>query len=133
MRGRRTGLLLTLILLVAAIPAVLACCVHGPDADARADAAPRPSAVHAVLILDPVSQAPSTRGCVDQAAPTQNPYIETPVGGGGGPAASGRSAEAAVDKDAVVASATAYSVRRSALGADGTGPPLWLSTCVSRT
>ncbi|HWG25552.1 hypothetical protein [Actinospica sp.] len=128
MRRRTTGLLLALILLVAAVPAVLECCFHAPDRDAHAEAGRA-----AVVQLLSTPSAPSTRGCVDQAGPTQNPYIETASGSGGGTSAASRSAEATIDDDAALSAAIAYYSRHSALAADSTGPPLWLSTCVSRT
>ena len=132
MRGRRTGLLLTLILLAAAIPAVLACCLHGPNWSTNA-AADEPNHAASVVRLLPPSQTPATRGCADQAGPTQTPYIETTTDGAGRAPASTRSTEAALDSAASPIRATTHSVPRSTLAADSTGPPLWLSTCVSRT
>jgi hypothetical protein len=132
MRGRRTGLLLTLILLAAAIPAVLACCLHGPDRPAHT-AADAPYHAAPVVRLLPPTQTPATRGCADQAGPTQTPYIETTTDGTGRTPASTRSTEAAVDSAASPTRATTHSVPSSTLAADSTGPPLWLSTCVSRT
>ncbi|MBR7827731.1 hypothetical protein KDK95_15535 [Actinospica sp. MGRD01-02] len=130
-RSRATGLCLALILLVAAVPAVLDCCLHG-HLRTQHSAALR----HLPLAVDETTDASTARGntargCADQAAPTQNPYIETASGGGGG-------APATRSSDIVAASVAtpalvAYGARRTTRAADSTGPPLWLSTCVSRT
>lgn len=131
MRSRATGLCLALILLVAAVPAVLDCCLHSQARTQHAAAAHRlPPAVDETAGTG-TARSNAARGCVDEAAPTQNPYIETASGGGG-------SAPATRSSDIVAASVAApalvaYSARHTTRAADSTGPPLWLSTCVSRT
>jgi hypothetical protein len=123
MRSRVTGLFLAVILLAAAVPAVLGCCLHPPD-----HGTPRAAVSHSV----PAYPDGAVRRCVDRAAPMQNPYIETTTTGRGSAPASARGADATVTRVALPITA-ARTARRTALTADGTGPPLWLSTCVSRT
>jgi hypothetical protein len=121
MRTRVATLLVALILLGAAVPAVLDCCFHGPE-----HGAPRVSAAR--LVLDD-----TVRGCVDQAAPAQTPYIEPTSTGGGAAPASARGVDAADTPYAAAAVDGARSARTTARAPDSTGPPLWLSSCVSRT
>jgi hypothetical protein len=130
-RSRATGLCLALILLVAAVPAALDCCLHGQLRTQHSAAMRRlPLAIDETTDAG-TARGNTVRGCVDQAAPTQNPYIETASGGGGSaPATRGSDvAAASVATPALVA----YSARHTTRAADSTGPPLWLSTCVSRT
>jgi hypothetical protein len=122
MRSRVTGLFLAVILLAAAVPAVLVCCLHQPSLGR-----PRAAVSHSIHAYP----AEAARGCVDGATPTQNPYIEPTTGGGSTPA-SARGADAATTCVGLPLTAT-RTTRRTALAADSTGPPLWLSTCVSRT
>jgi hypothetical protein len=122
MRSRVTALFLAVILLAAAIPAVLGCCLHQPS-----HGMPRAAVSQSV----PAYPADAARGCVDRTAPTQNPYIEPTTGGGSAPA-SARGADATAAYVGLPIAAT-RTTRRTALAADSTGPPLWLSTCVSRT
>ncbi|HTJ68884.1 MAG TPA: hypothetical protein VL551_15220 [Actinospica sp.] len=134
MRRRGTGLLLAFILLVAAIPAVLDCCLHahGPDSDGRTAYA---ASVIRVIDRNAEESAPaaSTRGCVEHASPTQTPYIEPTSGGGANPYTRARVTDVAADSAGVLLAAAPYLARRTGPADDGTGPPLWLSTCVSRT
>ena len=124
MRSRVTGLFLAVILLAAAIPAVLDCCLHQPNRGTPQAAVSQSRSI-------PAYPADTARGCVDHATPTQNPYIEPTTGGGSAPAsARGTDATAAYAAHPVTA---ARAARRTVHFADGTGPPLWLSTCVSRT
>ncbi|HET9171539.1 MAG TPA: hypothetical protein VFN97_19020 [Actinospica sp.] len=119
-----TGLFLALILLGAAVPAVLDCCFRGPQQHGAQNAA------YSRQI--PVLPDDAFRGCVDHAGPTQSPYIETSTGAGAAPA-SARGADSAATPYADRPAAATRAARHSALDADSTGPPLWLSTCVSRT
>lgn len=123
MRSRIAGLFLAVILLVAAIPGVLDCC-HQPSHSTPQAAV---SQSHSI----PAYPADAARGCIDRAAPTQTPYIETTTGSGSAPA-SARSADATTADAALPITAT-RALRRTALTADSTGPPLLLSICVSRT
>src|SRR6266700_5756753 len=118
MRSRITGLFLAVILLAAAVPAALGCCLHPPD-----HGTPRAAVSHSV----PAYSDDAVHGCVDRAAPTQNPYIESTTGGGGTPA-SARGADATTATATILPVTAARTVRRTALTADSTGPPLWLST-----
>ena len=124
MRSRVTGLFLAAILLVAANLAVLDCCLHQPNHDGM----PRAAVSNSV----PAYPADGVFRCVDRTAPTQNPYIETTTTGGGSASARGADATSAAAM-ALPITAARRTARRPALTADGTGPPLWLSTCVSRT
>ena len=123
MRSRVTGLFLAVILLTAAIPAV-GCCLHPPS-----HGMPRA----AVALSVPAYPVDAARGCVDRATATQNPYIETTTTGGGNAPASARGTDATTLVSTALPVTAARTARRIALIADGTGPPLWLSTCVSRT
>ena len=123
MRSRVTGLFLALILLGAAVPAVLDCCFHSPQRGGQNAAFSRSL---------PALPDEAVRGCIDHAGPTQSPYIEPSNGGGAGPA-SARGTDAAPTPYTAQPEAAAHAARRTALDADSTGPPLWLSTCVSRT
>ena len=122
MRSRVTGLFLAVLLLAAAIPALLGCCLHPPD-----HGTPRAAVSHSV----PAYPDGAVRGCAERTAPSQNTYIETATGGSSAPA-SARGADATVTRVALPITAT-RTTRRTVLIADGTGPPLWLSTCVIRT
>jgi hypothetical protein len=169
MRGRYTGLLLALILLMAAIPAVLDCCQHAHGSDRRAlraapgsatlvrvDSVSRSTAAvrvdsvsrstAAVHVADVVRMAnavrpanapqpappTATRGCVEYAAPAQTPYIEPNIGSGTAPAST-RNIDAATDPSHASHAAVPHVGRHDGFVSDATGPPLWLSTCVSRT
>jgi hypothetical protein len=123
MRSRVTGLFLAVILLIAAVPAVLDCCLRQPSHGGT----PQAAVSHSI----PAYPADTARGCVDRATPTQNPYIEPTTGGGSAPA-SARGTDATATYAAHPITAT-RAARRTVHFADGTGPPLWLSTCVSRT
>jgi hypothetical protein len=129
MRRRLTGLLLALILLGLAVPLTLGCCFGAPPAGGPH---PAPKAVAAVAA---VTAATSIRDdCADGTSPAQqSPYIETSNASGARSIDASRSVIATVDALSPSTAATFHSVRRYGVTADDTGPPLWLSTCVSRT
>ena len=127
MRTRLTGLLLALLFLALAVPASLDHCQDSPP---RGGWSSQPQAVAAVSAAPVTSSA--ARECTDPPAPPQNPYIET-SNGSGRSAAISRTSAAADHTVAAMAIVTSSAVRGSDVSADSTGPPLWLSTCVSRT
>ena len=135
MRRRTTGLLLALILLAFAVPATLGCCFGPPGGGphpqhpAITSFSVRADAAEAVLESDTTA----IHDCADHPAPAQTPYIETSNGGSSSGSATSRTANAADDVLVHASAATTHSVRRYGVAADDTGPPLWLSTCVSRT
>lgn len=140
MRGRVTGFLLALVLLALAIPATLGCCFGPPNAGAHARVGV--AASHVVPRADAVVAQPASfeqdtdtavHDCIDHSTPAPNPYIETSNGSGGRGIATSRSAIVAVDVHVPAAAATFHSVRRYSVSAHDTGPPLWISICVSRT
>jgi len=126
MRRRVAGFLLALTLLALAIPATLGGCLGPPNAGAHAHVA-----AAAVLVQD--TSTTLVHDCIDHSAPAPNPYIETSNGSGGGGTATSRTSTAAADLRATSSVATAPIARRYSVAANDTGPPLWLSTCVSRT
>ena len=79
------------------------------------------------------SSSALARDCAEHAAPAQNPYIETSSSSGSNPPAAARGTDAGNAASAALAVLGDSSTRRISRTADGTGPPLWLSTCVSRT
>ena len=145
MRARIAGLLLALTFLLAAVPMLGCCFGAGPGPGAHANAITR---THTFTFQPPtVASAPlndvaqlnqstvrdeSARGCTEHAAPAQTPYIETSSGSGGAPA-SARGSDAAFDDATTTLADAPYSGHRYGVAADDTGPPLWLTTCVSRT
>jgi hypothetical protein len=148
MRTRFTGLLLALLFVVLAAPAGLDHCQDSPPQGwpqaQAAGAAPTASAVHtdpksaeftaAALEFraEDATAASAVHECADRPAPPQNPYIET-SNGSGRTAAVSRTSFAANHIAATSSIVTPSAVRRHDVAADDTGPPLWLSTCVSRT
>jgi len=138
MRRRVTGFLLALVLLALAIPATLGCCFGPPAGGAHPHvaAAASPAVVRAdaaVVRLASFESDTSVHDCIDHSTPAPNPYIETSNGSGGRGIATSRTSTAAVDLLVTPSIASAPVVRRYSVVADDTGPPLWLSTCVSRT
>jgi hypothetical protein len=137
MRRHVTGLILALILLALAVPASLGCCFGPPNAGPHAHVA-SPAVVRAdAVVAQPASfeqdNDTAVHDCIDRSAPAQTPYIETGNGSGGRGIATSRASAAAVDLPVTSSVATAPVVRRYSVAANDTGPPLWLSTCVSRT
>jgi hypothetical protein len=143
MRRPVTGLLLTLILLAVAIPAVVSCC-FGPPSGRGTHPQPPRAAYAAAAAFVAVQQAAqqaaqaqggdtAVRGCADHPAPPQTPYIETNSSTGGAGTVTSRNANAGIDASASRPSATIVPAHRHGAAADDTGPPLWLTTCVSRT
>jgi hypothetical protein len=63
----------------------------------------------------------------------QTPYIETNSNAGGSGTVTSRGFNAGSDASASWPSTTIVSTHRYGAAADDTGPPLWLTTCVSRT
>jgi hypothetical protein len=150
MRTRFTGLLLALLFVVLAAPAGLDHCQDSPPqgwpqaqaaavagiptaSAARAD--PRSAAFTAAALefrAEDAAAASAVHECADCPAPPQNPYIET-SNGSGRTAAVSRASFAANHIAATSSIVTTSAVRQHDVAADDTGPPLWLSTCVSRT
>ena len=139
MRKRYTGLLLSLLFLVLAVPVGLSCCfgsapLHddGWSSHQAQPVAAVAAAVSGTATVTSTAAAPLTHECADHPAPPQNPYIETSNGSGRAAAVSRTSAAASYHAPAM--SALIYTAGRPHdVAADSTGPPLWLSTCVSRT
>ena len=149
MRGRLTGFVLALILLAAAVPATLGCCLGpppggGPHALSQHAHSPRAgyTAFAAARTLDSIAARDSiatqdghsaVRDCADHPAPAQTPYIETNAGGGGRGTVTSRGLHAATDASISSPAAAGVAAHRYGVAADDSGPPLWLRTCVSRT
>jgi hypothetical protein len=125
MSTRLTGLLLALLFLALAVPASLDHCQDSPSHGWS-----QPQAVAAVSAAPVTSSA--VRECTENPAPAQNPYIETSNGSGRSAAVS-RTSATTDHTVAAMTIVTSSAVRGPDVSADGTGPPLWLSTCVSRT
>ena len=125
---RIATLLVALTLLLTAIPILECCYGHARIPATAADAAPN-ARTHVVALV----QDESARGCTDHAAPTQTPYIETSTSGGGSPASTRSATDAAPDPASPTLADGHRDARPHGLAADATGPPLWLTTCVSRT
>jgi len=138
-RPRAAGFLLVLILLVFAVPSTLTCCLRPFDADrgqarqhsVSAAAAVEAVAVAAVVQADPGLPDPSARGCIDHVAIAQAPYID--LSGGSGKTAAPRISGAIIDFSVPLPASAPLPGRRYGVAANDSGPPLWLSTCVSRT
>jgi hypothetical protein len=142
MRTRVAGFLLILILLVFAMPSALTCCRGPSGADKwqqrqhQVSAAAAVEAVAAVAVVqaDPVDSSlpgSSARDCIDHAAAAQALYIE--ASGGSGKTAAPRMSSAIIDPSAPVPASAPLPARRYGVATNDSGPPLWLSTCVSRT
>ena len=131
MRKRYTGLLLSLLFLVLAVPVSLGCCFGSPPLHEAWSHDAQPVAAVAAALTG-AEATPLTHECADHPAPPQNPYIETSNGSGRAAAVSRTSAPASYTA-AATSSVTSTAARLHDVDADSTGPPLWLSTCVSRT
>jgi hypothetical protein len=138
MRRPVTGFFLALILLAVAVPAAVGCCFGPPPGHG---AQPPPKAAYAAaaafVIEQQAAQAQNAdqavRGCADHPAEPQTPYIETNSNAGGSGTVTSRGFNAGSDTSASWPSTTIASTHRYGAAADDTGPPLWLTTCVSRT
>jgi hypothetical protein len=139
MRRPVTGLLLALILLAVAVPAALSCCFGPPPGQGPHPHPPKAAyaAAAAFIVAQQAAQAqdedPAVRGCAEHPAPPQTPYIETNSSTGGAGTVTSRNANAGIDASASWPSTTIVPAHRHGAAADDTGPPLWLTTCVSRT
>ena len=122
MSTRLTGLLLALLFLALAVPASLDRCQDSPSHGWS----------QAQVVADDSATSSAVRECTEHPAPAQNPYIET-TNGSGRSAAVSRAAATTDHTVAAMTIVTSAAARASDVSADGTGPPLWLSTCVSRT
>jgi hypothetical protein len=140
MRRAVTGFFLALILLAVAVPAAVSCCFGPPPGHGAHPQPPKAAyaaAAAAFVVVQQAAQArdadPEVRGCADHPAPPQTPYIETNSNTGGSGTVTSRGVNAGSDASASWPSTTVVSAHRYGAAADDTGPPLWLTTCVSRT
>jgi hypothetical protein len=135
MRRPVSGFLLALILFAVAVPAAVSCCFGPPPGQGAHAQPPRAGYAAAAVLEQQVAQDgdPAARGCADHPAPPQTPYIETGGNSGGSGTVTSRNGNAGIDASASWSSATIVSTHRHGAAADDTGPPLWLTTCVSRT
>jgi hypothetical protein len=128
-----TGFLLALILLAVAVPAALSCCFGPPPGQGAHPQPPRAAYAAAAAFVIVQDADPAARGCADHPAAPQTPYIETNSNAGGSGTVTSRGVNAGGDASASWPSTTIVSTHRYGAAADDTGPPLWLTTCVSRT
>ena len=134
MRRPVSGFLLALILLAVAVPAAVSCCFGPPPGHTAHPQPPRAAyAAAAAAFVVVQNQEQAIRGCADHPAEPQTPYIETTDNAGGSGTVTSRGFHAGSDTSASWPSTTIVSAHRHGAAADDTGPPLWLTTCVSRT
>lgn len=142
MRRHITGFLLALLLLAVAVPAALGCCLGPPPgAGAHPPQPPRSGyaasaaavAVVQAAVASSRDEESAARECTDRPTPAQTPYIETNSNTGGRGTVTSRGIDIGSAASAFSLPASTVPAHRYGVAADDTGPPLWLSTCVSRT